>query len=486
MKNEWKSLYWIEYRQIAGRSVERIRMTIIKKPGSLIIAGVFISLFFYIAHTAICKIFSHPESDFYRLLLTPGLTDLFIRLLAAACIMATAVYASNRLARSTAVKGQEGHEEKTGNISGDPNLVIDMSHQLMTPLNAIMGFSELLRDKNISEISRNLYTHNIHISARSMMELINNIADITKIETGQLTVRKNECQINKLCNELYDRYVNLAVDQGKSELGIKLKTAVSDENFTIMADEGKIKQVLVNLLENALAFTEQGSIEFGYKRKDDLFIEFFVKDSGSGFSLERLEMVFERFSRVMDERRRPFDIAAMRINISKHLVSILGGELKAVSQLGQGATFYFTIPLTQVQVYTREEIVSDEDSGVVQWKNKKILIADDAESNFLYLKEILVPSGVQVEWAKNGSEAVELYKSKKHFDLVLMDILMPEMDGYEAARLIKKINPKVPVIAQTAYSIDTQDAEILKYFDKYLIKPIWSHDLLNALSIYLA
>jgi CheY-like chemotaxis protein len=197
-------------------------------------------------------------------------------------------------------------------------------------------------------------------------------------------------------------------------------------------------------------------------------------------------MIMEQFKTVLDERMRPFDTAALRINIAKHLVQLLGGQLKADSVLWEGSTFTFTIPLEEAEVY-REEKIKEPEIKIHLWNDKQILIAEDVESNFVYLRELLNPTHVKIYWAKNGREAVKICSENKDISLVLMDILMPEMDGYEAARLIKKGRPDLPVIAQTAYSMEGDEyLESLKYFDNYLTKPIWSHELLDTLSKYLS
>jgi len=255
-----------------------------------------------------------------------------------------------------------------------------------------------------------------------------------------------------------------------------------------------LKQVLINLLDNALNFTDEGAIEFGYKVISKNSLEFYVKDTGAGFSLERQELIFKQFTKVLDDKMKPYDLASLRINISKHLVQLLGGNLKAESQLGQGSDFRFQLEFKITQIETGEktemaEITETEQQSTDEysWTGKHILIAEDVESNFIYLQEILRPTGANISWAANGKEAVDLCLKNRNFDVVLMDILMPVMDGYEAAKVISEELPELPIIAQTAYHLDEDDyKDAMNYINKYLIKPIWSHDLLNTLKEYLS
>jgi signal transduction histidine kinase len=367
----------------------------------------------------------------------------------------------------------------------EPDLLFSLSHQIKTPLSAILGFSELLKDPDLAAESRKIYIRYINASGKYLLELINNITDITKIETGQLYISRSGCRVNELLTDIHKYFGGYLNERGKNNVSLVLETGIKDEDYTLLTDQERLSQILHNLLENAVSFTDEGYIEFGYRATDALFIEFYVRDTGAGFSMERLETIMERFKSVADSAMRPFDTAALRINISKHLVNMLGGKLHAKSVLREGSTFTFTVPRNEVKV-DREDTLKGREKKVHLWKDKQILIAEDVESNFIYLREILGPTKVQIQWAKNGREAVEMCSSNLNLHLVLMDILMPEMDGYEAARLVKQARPDLPVIAQTAYSLEEDDyKESLGYFDKYMIKPIWSHELLAILAQYL-
>jgi CheY-like chemotaxis protein len=317
------------------------------------------------------------------------------------------------------------------------------------------------------------------------------------IETGTLYINKEQCQLNRVLLEMHDQYDRLIKEREKEDLGILLKTSIKNENFTVITDEKRLTQVMVNLIENAISLTDEGIIEFGYNFVDSDTLEFFVKDTGTGLSPERLEMVLKQFSKVTDTHMRPFDIISLRINLTRHIVQLLGGELKAESQLGQGSDFRFRLKIKTVKAEEKQpetaktEVVEDKvDTGqeedILRWKDKTILIAEDVESNFIYLQEILKPTGAKILWAENGLEALKYCRKNGKIDAVLMDILMPEMDGYEAAKVINQEKPELPILAQTAYHLDENEYKgAMNYFSKFLIKPIWSHDLINALSVHL-
>lgn len=454
----------------------------------IIIHTVIICASYYTIDSIADRLLFYRDMSFLQVFITsPPIEELYARMLGMAAVIVLAIITLGVLRLSGRLDEpgiqQDGPKRF---FSSDPNLTASIAHQIKTPLNAIIGFSELLKDPGLSDESKKIYINHINNSGNYLLELTNNIIDITRLETHQLFINKTGCRLNRMMEEVRSDIDAYMKERGKHEVSLVMKTGFSDKDFTLLTDGDRLKQVLVNLLENAAGFTDEGSIEFGYRTTDEVFLEFYVKDTGSGFNMERLEMIMEHFNRVVDERMRPFDTAALRINIAKHLVRLLGGKLKAESVLWEGSAFTFTIPLNEVEVYNKEDVAMDEDEGVFIWKDKHILIAEDVESNYIYLKEILRPTKIQLEWARNGNEAVQYYKKNKNVDLVLMDILMPEMDGYEASKELKKMNPKLPIIAQTAYSLEEDEKQdMFKSFDKYLVKPIWSHDLLKAVSDYL-
>jgi signal transduction histidine kinase len=452
----------------------------------ILVITLITSAVFYLADVLLDLVLHYPGHSFLQLaIISPPSQEMYSRSFAIVAILASGLFISEFMdrQRKSVASPRNGNYYK---FSQDPELLSNLVQQIRIPLNAINGFSGLLMEPGTSSESKSLYINHIHTSGNYMMELINNIVDITRIETGQMINNKVECKLNPLMTDIFEKYQLKLIEKNKADINLKLKTGIKDENYTLLADKEKMEQVVINLLENSLAFTDSGEIEFGYRKKDDLFLEFFVRDTGVGFSVDRLEQIMNQSTHVFDNRMRPFDTAALRINLSKHLAKIMGGKLTTDSVFGEGSTFAFTIPLNVVEVWREEDVKTNFDVNTVNWADKKILIAEDVKSNFIYLEAILDPTRVQVHWVKNGKEAVRYCKINNDIDLVLMDILMPEMDGYEAARLIKKSQPRLPIIAQTAFSLDEEEYKASqKSFSKYLIKPIWSHDLLNTLSEYL-
>jgi len=454
----------------------------------IILLAILFSLAFFILDAIIGATY-YKDLNFLQVLLTATpYHDFYSRLIAFALVVIFAIIVNSMIDRKPKKESEISHYS---GYSADPMLMVNVSNHIRTPLNAIQGFIELLNDPGINDSSKKLYINHIKTSSRYLLELVNNVTDITLLESGSMYIDKDEFRLNELMTDLHTRYSNIIREKGKRDLAILLKTNIKDDQLTVNGDKKRIKQVLENLLENATAFTDEGVIEFGYHAKSENSIDFFVKDTGAGISPERLELVFSG-SRVIDDRMAPFDLASMRLNIARQLVRLMGGELKPATELNVGSEFRFELPVNirnldgeeglgdKTSAYEKE---ADKEKEKPKWSGKTILIAEDVESNFIYLQEILKETGVNVIWAENGKIAYETVIGNSGIDLVLMDILMPEMDGYEATIKIKKELPHLPVIAQTAYHLDEHDYKDARlYFDKILIKPIWSHDLIAALN----
>jgi CheY-like chemotaxis protein len=455
------------------------------------------SLLFYLADSIIDKAMTYENMSFLQVFITaPPYQELYSRLFGICLIMILGIILPTFLEKSSPKSNAFRKENK---ISANPYLMVSVSNQLRTPLNAIQGFVGLLNEAEISETSKRLYINHIKTSNNYMLELINNISDITLIESGSLYLKEEESKINGLLILLQDQFKLELKDKNKSNLDITLTTENADENFSIHIDPNRLKQVFENLLKNAIAFSRKGKIEFGYKNINENTYEFFVKDTGDGLSEERLDMIYSQNSTVIDNRMTPFDIVSLRINLAKHLVKTMGGELIAKSKTKKVSGFTFQLKVNVIQKPAEEkEILEKQDiidetklveavEKLKKWSDKTILIAEDVETNFIYLREILSETDIKILWAQNGKIACKYAASNPEIDLVLMDILMPEMDGIEAAKTIKKKLPDLPIIAQTAYHLDKSDYDDANhYFEKYLIKPIWSNDLLTALQEYLS
>jgi len=387
------------------------------------------------------------------------------------------------------------HSNRDAKTLMDHHFMSSLSYQVRTPLNAIIGFSELLEKPDISHDSKAIYLSHINSSSKYLLLLVNNLSEISKIESEKFVIKKVGINVNKLLGEMFQIFEVQKGELGKSNIQLFIENVRLDEELIVMTDPQRLKFVLNNLMESAFIHTKQGMVKIGYTKKGNGFIEFFVKDTGTSFSQERLDVIFERYNKLTDNYNLPFDGSVIRLAISKSLVKLLGGEIRAESQVGEGVAIYFTIPFLEVNKAKEalpikkviEPVRKAVDTIERDWSGRFLLIAEDVDSNFIYLKEILRPTKINVLWAKNGREALDMVISNEKIAVVLMDILMPVMDGYEASREIKKIRPNLPIIAQTAYFVEdkTRDEEN-KNFDKYLIKPLWAPQLLKAIDGYIS
>lgn len=341
----------------------------------------------------------------------------------------------------------------------------NMSHEVRTPMNGIIGFSELLKTPGLQQHDLERYIEIINASSQQLLRIISDILDISRIETRTLQLNNTKFQVLPLLNEL----LSLTRSNCTADIDIKLNIPNPSIDLTINCDEMRLRQILSNLLNNATKFTSEGFVEFGYSL-DHNQIVFFVKDTGIGISEEYHQIIFERFRQVNDFLNREYGGTGLGLSISKALTELMGGKIWLHSVPNQGSEFYVALPL-QIQTSVIEEIKAPCFSpGFLNAKN--ILVAEDDKTNFMYLEEVLTELGARVVHAKNGQEAVDLCLSDR-FDLVLMDIKMPVMNGYEAARRIKELKPNQVIIAQTAYAMANDREKSLEAgCNDYISKPV--------------
>ncbi len=443
--------------------------------------SVLFAVCLYLADSVIFYSLGKGEYSFLEALITRVPNTLLIcRLIMSAGIIIFGILMKGRISEIPFTAKISRSKPISGNDSKkDIDFLSSLSYQIRTPLNAIIGFSELLKKPQLTAESKDIYVNHINSSSKYLLLLINNISEISKIESNQLEINRVECNINRILADLSEEFQLRRKELGKETVNFEIEKSNAPENFLVLTDPERLKNVLSNLLENSFVHTAEGTVKMGFVKKENGFIEFFISDTGRGFSKEKLEIIFNRYLKLTDNENLPFDGSMLRLAISKSLVKLLGGDIWAEPASGEGSKIYFTIPYMEVQT-SENEIPSETKKSKVSndWGNKQILIAEDIESNFIYLREILRHTNVKITWAKNGKEALEAVKSNPDINLVLMDILMPEMDGYEAAREIKKLRFQLPIIAQTAYLIDENtNAEDTKNFDDFLMKPIWAPQL---------
>jgi PAS domain S-box-containing protein len=358
----------------------------------------------------------------------------------------------------------------------------NMSHEIRTPLNSIIGFSDLLLDETASREEREMYSEMIGTAGKSLLQLIEDIIDISKIEAGQLRINKSEFEVNRVLKELKLTFEKEKVKRGKENLELKLTRVMAETPIKLYSDELRFRQIFINLLTNAIKFTDEGSIEFGYRAVSPHKIQFFVKDTGSGIDAKDTTLIFERFGQSNQDYVKNKEGKGLGLAITNSLVKLLGGNIWVDSELGMGSTFYFTIPI-ESDLSSQLELKKIFDSVL---EGKTILIADNVEENFHFIRGALQSTRALFIWAKGGIEAVKACSENPEINLVLMDILMPDLDGMSATRLIKKMNPEMPVIAQTAFNNKLEHEKIMSSgFDAFLEKPIDFKELYQLLTRFL-
>jgi PAS domain S-box-containing protein len=363
----------------------------------------------------------------------------------------------------------------------------NMSHEIRTPMNGILGFSELLDNPDLSDEKRKKFIEIIKSSTHQLLRIIDDIMEISVLETKQIKSEENPVCLNDLLHELYTVF---NIKASNKNLTLVLKNELTNQESSILTDKSKLNKVLSNLLENALKFTDEGFVELGYKLNKDsepAELEIYVKDSGIGIKPEKQKLIFDRFSQAEKALSKKVGGLGLGLSIAKENAELLGGKITVVSQLGEGAAFFVSIPYKPVNIAA--EITKAKEKTSEKKDKYTILIAEDEEVNFMVLEILLVDKiklPCTIIHAKDGMEAVELTKTNPDIALVLMDIKMPKMDGHEATKRIKEFRPNLPIIAQTAYSTpEEKEKAFLAGCDDFIAKPI-SKDVLNlVISKYL-
>ncbi len=375
----------------------------------------------------------------------------------------------------------------------------NMSHEIRTPLNAIIGFSDLMTSRAITGDQQDIFLDHIRNSGYQLLNIINDIIDLAKIEAGQLQINKEEVFPDNLLQDLLSHYEGL-LRENKS-VSIKLETPSENKIEKIMTDNTRVRQIFNNLLGNAIKFTDEGIITFGYRldneKKDSqhsgnssVNLLFFVRDTGIGIQQEDQEKVFDRFKQVNDSYTRNREGTGLGLTISRNLARMMGGDIWVESAYGHGTTFYFSLAVDNNNTSDKQATLKISDKMTIEaynWKNKTILIAEDEEINFLFLEELLSESEPEILHACDGAEAVDIALKTPKIDLVLMDIKMPVLSGIDAAIKIRNEKKQIPIIAQTAYAMQDDRKKYTEsgLFDEYLSKPISKESLFAVMKKFL-
>jgi len=364
----------------------------------------------------------------------------------------------------------------------------NMSHEIRTPMNAIVGFSYLLTDPDSSEESKAEYYNIIKSNGEVLMNLINDILDISMIESGQLKTRNKAANIGNIARELLTHYNQTKDELGKKKITITLDIEDADNNLTVKTDPVRLRQVLSNLLSNSLKFTNEGRICFGYRLSDSKEIIFFVRDTGCGIDPKHHKAIFERFNKFGNASdAKLYTGSGLGLAISHELVNLLGGKIWLDSFPGKGSTFYFTIPYIPEKVKKVPDDHLDQNTFYERITNKTILVAEDVLSNFQLIQAFLSSAKVNILWAQNGVEAIDIFTKNRNIDIILMDVQMPIMDGLKALKRIRELDKKVPIIVNSAfYMPDEMEKSFTAGCSDYMTKPIKKEDLISKLSGFLS
>jgi PAS domain S-box-containing protein len=359
----------------------------------------------------------------------------------------------------------------------------NMSHEIRTPMNAILGFTQLLKTNSLNATKKNEYIQIIQNSGNHLMDIINDIIDISKIDAKQLDIVETNFDLNLFLLEIYQLFQSLIIQKKQSKLELVLSNE-EEADIIIASDKTRLRQILLNLIGNSIKFTAEGRVEFGYKVKGQSLL-FFVKDTGIGMSEKELAFVFDRFRQGDESSNRPFGGTGLGLAISKEFVELLEGKIWAESVKDKGSSFYFTIPLKQKEKEPKQikpELVKPK----IKFNNRTILIVEDDEYSALILEELLKPYGFNIMIATDGMQAIRACIDKPEIDLVLMDIQLPVLDGLQATQRIKKIKANLPIIAQTANAMqEDKEKALAAGCDNYISKPIDDNELIQMISEYI-
>ena len=384
-----------------------------------------------------------------------------------------------KLAESELIRSKEKAEESDRLKTA---FLHNISHEIRTPMNAIIGFSALLNEPELDKESQNSYTEIITQSSNHLLSIVSDIIEISNIEAGILKLNVKKTNLNGLLRNIHTQFMGKATEKN---LEFSINTCLKDSESQIWTDESKLTQVLSSLVNNAVKFTARGNISLGCSMKER-FIEFYVRDTGIGISDDQFEKIFDRFYQVESTIARQYEGTGLGLSIAKAYVELLGGSIWLTSEPGNGSTFFFTIPYNEAEISVRNEPKVIEKGFARRYDNKTVLIAEDEENNYRLVVELLSGLNLTIIHAENGREAVDKCSAGNEIDLVLMDIKMPVMDGYEATSILKKLKPSLPIIAQTAFAFESDKEKVFKAgCDDYISKPIKKELLIEMVKKYL-
>jgi hypothetical protein len=366
------------------------------------------------------------------------------------------------------------------------SFLANISHEIRTPLNSVVGFSNLLLANDISREVKEEYIEHINHNSEKLLQIIGDIIDLSRLESSQIEITYEEASVNSIVNEVIEE-ARQVIRRNEKSVILNVKSQFEESSDLIFTDKVWLKRVLSHLMDNAVKFTLDGSIEFSFYKENDNLI-FKIKDTGIGIKQENLSRIFEEFRQEIDGHHRPFEGLGIGLTLAKEVVERMGGKIFVKSEKGLGSEFSFSIPYRPAGS-TRgkwQSILKDHPVGSIDWSLKTCLIVDDNKDVLIYINRILVDTGIKVISARSGAEAVEAITKNEDINVVLLDMQMPGMNGIEATRQIRKIRKDIPIIAQTAFIFeDDKDIILEAGCDACLIKPIRKDHLLTVMASFI-
>lgn len=366
------------------------------------------------------------------------------------------------------------------------SFLANISHEIRTPLNSVVGFANLLLSNNLTPDVKAEYIEHINYNSERLLQIIGDIIDLSRLESSQIEITYEEASVSEIINEIVDDTRKL-IRRTEKPIILNVKNQFADETDLIFTDKVWLRRVLNHLMDNAVKFTLDGYIELSWLReKDDLV--FRIKDTGIGINKENLARIFEEFRQEIDGHHRPFEGLGIGLTLAREVIERMGGKINVVSEKGMGSEFSFSIPFRPAGTtgIKFRSSISHDPGKPVNWKSRKCLLVDDNKDVLVYLKRILLDTGIEVLLARSGHEAIDTIRKSDDIDVVLLDMQMPGMNGIDTTREIRKIRKTLPIIAQTAFIFeDDKDIIIEAGCDACLIKPIRREHLLTVMSSFL-
>jgi PAS domain S-box-containing protein len=367
------------------------------------------------------------------------------------------------------------------------SFLANISHEIRTPLNSVVGFANLLLANDLTNDVKEEYIEHINHNSEKLLQIIGDIIDLSRLESSQIEITYEEASVNSIVNEIVEDARKI-IKRNEKSIIINVMNMLEENGDLIFTDRIWLKRVLNHLMDNAVKFTLEGSVRLSYAKENENLV-FRIKDTGIGINKENLDHIFEEFRQEIDGHHRPFEGLGVGLTLAKEVIERMGGKIFVQSEKGVGSEFSFSIPFRPAGGSTRlrsKNTVSEPQNFQFNWSNKTCLLVDDNKDVLLYLNRTLADTGINTLSARSGIEAIEIVKSMPGIDVVLLDMQMPEMNGIEATKEIRKIRKDIPIIAQTAFIFeDDKDIILEAGCDACLIKPIRKDHLLTVMSSFL-